>query len=173
MAWQNFLASCQFKFFFAVLRWVSRLAWFWWLHLHSDLFYEALVWNRLAMLESSMKNYGIEILKQIKDRMLCCLEERETGPLTADVSVRLVHDMVFTLYTLHCTRVSVRKDKRQISLCTWNPPCSHAMQLCGIGGMMDNSQGQRHNHCFRRFFQALLKYDVFQTMPGWHGIKKI
>ena len=94
--------------------------------------------------------------------MLCCLEERETGPLTADVSVRLVPDMVFTVYILHCTRVSVRKDKRQISLCTWNPPCSHAMQLCGIGGMMDNSQGQRHNinHCFRRFFQALIK-DVF------------
>ena len=54
--------------------------------------------------------------------MLCCLEERETGPLTADVSVRLVPDMVFTVYTLHCTRVSVRKDKRQISLCTCNPP---------------------------------------------------
>ena len=91
--------------------------------------------------------------------MLCCLEERETGPLTADVSVRLVPDMVFTVYTLHCTLVSVRKDKRQISLCTWNPPCSHAMQLCGIGGMMDNSQGQRHNinHCFRRFFQTLIK----------------
>ena len=54
--------------------------------------------------------------------MLCCLEERETDPLAADVSVRLVPDMVFTVYILHCTRVSVRKDKRQISLCTWNPP---------------------------------------------------
>ena len=70
--------------------------------------------------------------------------KRYIPPFTADVSARLVPNIVCVytpLYAHACTKR--QKDKHVFAVLSL--PGSHAIKLCRLGGVMDNSQGQRHN----------------------------
>ena len=79
--------------------------------------------------------------------MSCCLaKDTCIPPFTADVSARLVPNIVCVYTPLYsvCMHKKRQKDKHVFALLYL--PGSHAIKLCRIGGMMDNSQGQRHNN---------------------------